>query len=116
MSNYPDNRKTYSGNPRAQEPRRQVTPVYYAGHIPQRSMPAKQSRKSANALPGNGGDGGGRRKWIRVAVILTGILIGLLAGYYGINLLRDQQVKQSIAPYRDVYGPNIFIKIGRAHV
>ncbi len=61
-----------------------------------------------NAAPGSGGGGGGRKRF-RVVLILLAVLAVLFTGYFGIIQLRDRQVMQFIAPYKDVYGPNIYI-------
>lgn len=49
------------------------------------------------------------RPGIKVALIL--MLVALLAGgiYFGVQKLRENQVKAEIAPYENVYGANIFI-------
>lgn len=43
-------------------------------------------------------------------ILIVLLILGLgLGGYFAITSIQNQQVKDFIAPYQDVYGPNIFI-------
>jgi len=108
VSNFPDSRNTHPGNQAARDPWQPVTPVYSAGNIPHQPIQDKRGSKGVNGVPIGGGGGGGKKRF-RAVFILLAVLIVLAAGYYGIIQLRDRQVMQFIAPYKDVYGPNIYI-------
>lgn len=59
-----------------------------------------------NAGPERGGKKKGKGRFL-LAVIL--LLIVAALGYWGVTELRNAQIKQILAPYQDVYAPNIYI-------
>ena len=50
--------------------------------------------------------GGKPQKWLFVLIAFVLIAAGV---FFGIRSLREQQTKKMIAPYQDVYAPNVFI-------
>ena len=62
---------------------------------PSRRPPAKKPQKPRNPAV------------LILILVLAGLIIG--GGYWGINALRDNQVRAFIAPYQQVYAPNIYI-------
>ena len=104
---YPKNKKGIigqSGFPGAQQSAQPGS--FMHAQFPQHSTLPPQNRNTVPLMPDSGRGG---KKPVRLIIIIIAVLFILFAGYFGINLLRDQQVTNSIAPYMDVYGPNIFI-------
>lgn len=79
-----------------QKPLQQIPPVRFSP--PGLGSPVPPPRKQGKSLSGS-------------KIIILVLLLAILAGgiVWGVNTLRDKQVAQSIAPYQDVYAPNIFI-------
>ncbi|MDI9520057.1 MAG: VanW family protein [Bacillota bacterium] len=91
----------------------QPSPGFYA--VPPKPQPPNQAwQNTARKAPGqpprmqkSGRNPRGRGK----RALLTLVILALVAGgaYFGIMTLRDNQIRSSLEPYKNVFGPNIFI-------
>ncbi len=82
-------------------------PVYYHAQNPRAPIQPQANRKGPlNRGPKKPRRGAAGSKLLISLVIL--VLLGVGA-FLGIRSLRDNQVKASLAPYQNVFGPNVFI-------
>lgn len=111
MSQSRNNRPLGKGKPAQGLPGFYAPPQQPQNRMP--NQPRQNSKKRSLETPprnqkseGKSGRGTGGKR-----VILILLVFVLLAGgaWYGIRILRDNQVRNSLIPYKNVFAPNIFI-------
>lgn len=80
---------------RVNPPRQPASGYIPVNPVQKASPPTKKPKKTGSPLQ------------LVLVVVVALLLIG--AAYFGINAMRDNKVRESIAAYQHVYGPNIFI-------
>jgi len=75
----------------------QPPPQAYRPGTPDKKRPGKKNKPQRPRNP-----------VVYILIVLVLMLLGV-GGFMGVNALRDSQVRKIIAPYQQVYGPNIFI-------
>lgn len=105
------NNQAFNGGtqPQQQAPVHSLPPqMAYSNNTPPglNAVPRRgnQPPRNQNRKPPRKGSSG---KKAAIAIVALGLLAG--GGYLGVKSLRDNQIKASIAPYQNIFGPNIFI-------
>lgn len=92
-------------------PQQMQQPVY--SQLPQQPMqPPPQAYRpvtSDNKKPGKKNQSKKPRNPVIFVLIVLVLALLIVGGYMGVTALRDNQVRKIIAPYQQVYAPNIFI-------